>query len=136
MQDNSVKSFKYDLRTYREKIKQIGKLHNAIEECYYILGGVKGVDPSKEPIHSPPNIDAEHAIRERIEVLRAKLKRLRAQTDEIEYTMARIEKPLSDAIIAVYVDGRTLLSVSRDMYISTNGLLKRMNKAIKKALEY
>jgi len=135
MQTEEVRAFKYDLRAYKAKLNQIQDLENKIEECYYALGGVRGVDPSKEPMHSPPNIEYEYTVRNRIEELERKIKQLRVQTEEVERILNRMETSLKTAIISVYVDGHTIASVARKMYLSHNGLLRRMNREIKKALD-
>ena len=134
MQDDNVRSFKYDLRSYKSKQKRIRDLEERVEECYEALGGVRGIDPSKEPTHSLPNKEVEYALRNKIESLERKIGLLRVQTNEVDRILGKIEKPLRTAIISVYVDGKTIMSVANGLYLSHNGLLRRMNKAIKKAL--
>lgn len=133
-QPEQVRAFKSDLSTYLHKVDQARKLKEIIEDCYYQLGGVKGVDPSKEPIHSPPNKDIEYAIRDKITRLDQKLARVCAQIDEIREILNNIEKPLRTAVFDVYARGKTIRSVAIPMHLSETGLRKRMNKAIEKAL--
>ena len=135
MQDESVMAFKMDLRSYTFKKSEIKRIKDRIQGCYDRLGGVRGVDPSREPIHVLPDKDVEYAIRDQIEALGAKLRLLCDQTEYIEQTLSKMEKPLRMAIIAVYVSKESIRSVAGKMFISESGLRKRMNKAIKKALE-
>jgi DNA-directed RNA polymerase specialized sigma24 family protein len=133
MQDESIAAFKMDLRSYAFKKKEIKRIEDKIQECYDRLGGVRGVDPSREPIHATPNKDVEYAIRDQIEACEAKLRLLCDQTRYIEQTLEKMETTLKTAVIAVYVSRHSIRSVAGKMYISESGLRKRMNKEIKKA---
>lgn len=135
MQKESVKAFKRDLATYQYKIKKQADLKFKIQECYDRLGGVRAVDPSREPTHSQKNLDVEYAIRDKIEALTAKLDRLCAQTSEIEQILDRIEIPVRWAVFEVYALEKTVRSQADKYFISESGLRKRMNRAIEKALE-
>ncbi len=134
MQKESVKAFKRDLANYQYKKDSIKILEDKIEECYDKLGGVRSVDPSREPIHSPPDKDFEYMIRDRIEALERKRKRLCDQTEEVEQLLGKIENPVRMAVIEVYQNGNTIRSQAEKLFLSESGLRKRMNKAIEKAL--
>lgn len=134
MQPAEVRAFKTDLASYYLKLEQIKRYDELIERLYDILGGVRAIDPSKEPIHSVPDKEKEYAIREQISRFEAKKQLLQAQTKDLEQTLERIEKPLCEAIIEVYAKHKTISSVARKMFFSESGLRKRMNKAIQKAL--
>lgn len=134
-QPEDVRAFKTDLGSYNFKLKKIRELNEKIENIYDRLGGVRGVDPSREPIHSPPNKDLEYAMRDQITACERKLARLRDQTDEVKQILDRMETSIRMAVIAVYADRKTISAVSMDMNLSETGLRKRMNKAIEKALD-
>ena len=135
MQKDNVRAFKNELRNYRFYKKQLIEYEDAIEYYYDRLGGVRGVDPSREPIHSPPNKDYEYWLRDKIETyaqLKARTERNVLYVDQI---LGRMETSLRTAIIAIYVKGNKVSKLSMDMEISESGLLKRINKEIEKALD-
>lgn len=131
-----VRAFKNDLANYHVKITQIKKIETRIEDLYYQLGGVRGIDPSKEPIHSPPNKDLEYALRDKITVCEAKLSLVKAEIDDIRQTLDKMERPLRKAVFEVYANGNQIRAVASKMFLSESGLRKRMNKEIEKALNY
>lgn len=133
-QPEQVRAFKTDLASYNHKKAEIEKVQESIEECYYQLGGVRGIDPSKEPTRSVPNKDLEYSIRDKIETLTAKKERLCAQITYLEQTLDKIETTLKTAVIEVYANQEKIRNVATRMYLSETGLRKRMNKAIEKAL--
>lgn len=133
-QKDCVRAFKNELRNYEIYRKEILKLDEQIEELYYHLGGVRGIDPSKEPLHTVPDKDLEYRLRDRISILEAR-KQVREekikQTDEV---LGRIETTLRMALISVYAKGKTVDSIAIQMEISQTALIKRFNKAIERAL--
>lgn len=130
-----VKAFKNELRNYTYLCYVINTLENSIEDCYDRLGGVRGVDPSKEPIHGMPNKELEYKLRNDIEHYESILRQKVNQKVEIDRILGRIETPLKMAIIDVYVNGRRVDDTAKRMFLSHNGLYKQMNKAIKEALD-
>lgn len=134
MQTEEVKAFKNELRNYNYYLHKAITLSEEIEECYDRLGGVRGIDPSKEPLHIAPNTEMEWRLRDQIETYEAEKARYTAKANEIIRILDRIERPLRMAIKAVYADGQTVLKVSDWMYLSPSGLKRRMDNAIKKAL--
>ena len=134
MQREEVKAFKNELRNYTYYCSRIVSLENSIQFCYDRLGGVRGVDPSKEPTHVLPNKDLEYKLRDDIERYETKLRRYRAKLSEIDEILDRIETDVCEAIKRVYIKGEHIEKVGRELYLSHNGLAKRMNKAIERAL--
>lgn len=133
-QPEDVRAFKTDLASYNVKKKQIARLEEQIEECYDQLGGVRAIDPSKEPIHAMPNKDVEYAIRDKIERLRAKRERLCGQIEYLDEILERMEPTLKTAVIEIYSNQRKIRALASTMYLSETGLRKRINKEIEKAL--
>lgn len=134
MQSESVRAFKNELRNYSYYLSRAATLSASIDFLYDRLGGVRGVDPSKEPIHSPPNKEMEYQLREQIEALTQKKEAVAAKIKSIEQILARMETSLREAVIEVYVYNYKCVAVADRMYLSSTGLQKRMNKAIEKAL--
>ena len=134
MQRIEVKAFKNELRNYNYLCYYIETLKNSIEFCYDRLGGVRGIDPSKEPTHSMSNKELEYKLRNDIEHYESILRLKIDQKVEIDRTLDKIETPLRMAIISVYIKGNRVEDVAREMFLSHNGLYKQMNKAIMEAL--
>lgn len=134
-QSESVRAFKNELRNYHYYIGRAAELEDAIESLYDRLGGVRGVDPSKEPAHVLPNKEMEWKIREDITRLDLKLTNLRNKIAEIDEILGRIEEPIRTALKLVYIESNKVIMVAGMMYLSPSGLVKRMNREIKKALD-
>lgn len=134
MQPEEVRAFKNELRNYNYYLYKIITLGKSIEFLYDRLGGVHGVDPSKEPIHAMPNKDLEWKIRDDITRLEAKKSTTENKLREIDDVLHKIEEPIRTAIISVYISGKQISNVAGELYLSSSGLAKRINKAIKKAL--
>jgi len=136
MQSQSVRAFKNELRNYNYYLSRLVSLDNSIEWVYDRLGGVRGVDPSKEPTHNGvPNKDLEYKLRDDIERYEQEKTLVRAKVDYIDKILSRMKTELKCAVMSVYVEGKSFVLVSRKMYLSPNGLQKRINKAIEKALD-
>lgn len=135
MQKDSVRAFKNELRNYTYYLSRQVTLERAIEFTYDLLGGVRGVDPSREPLHTMPDPDREWQLRDEIDRYEAELARYRAKSCEIETVLGKMETSLKQAVMAVYVHGEHMDKVGREMSLSPNGLSKRINKAIEMALE-
>ena len=135
MQPKEVKAFKNRLRYYSYLTQEIKSLEDEIEELYERLGGVRGIDPSKEPLHTVPNKELEYKIRDIISKLDRDLSRKKGEKEEIDRILEKMETSLRTAVISVYVDGKTIAGVASKMYLSHTGLMKRMNMEIKKALD-
>ena len=134
MQSNQVRAFKNELRNYSFVLHEITTLENSIEFLYDRLGGVRGIDPSKEPLHTVPDKDLEYKLRDDISKLDAKLSLRRAEKERVEEIMGRVEKTLSDAIFRIYVLHARTDVVAGEMFISPNGLHHRINRALERAL--
>lgn len=134
-QSEKVRAFKNELRNYSYYIRRLIFLDEKIESCYEILGGVRGIDFTKEPIHSPPNKELEYKIRDDIE----RYRRLKERTeDKVKYCdeiLAKMETDIRWAITSVYVDGKQIRNIALKMYLAHSTLQKRINKAIEEALD-
>jgi hypothetical protein len=134
-QPESVRAFKNELRNYRFYIERAVELEDKIEFLYDRLGGVRGIDPSKEPLHIMPNRDIEWKIRDDISKLDAQMSLVRAKIRYVDQILAKMEEPVKTAIICVYIDKKKTDVVAVQMWISPSGLMKKMNKAIEEALD-
>ena len=135
MQDEEVRAFKNELRNYTYYLSRIVTLENSIEFLYDRLGGVRGIDPSKEPLHAMPNKEMEWKIRDDISKLQAKKERYENNLAEIDQILNLIEEFTRTALKLVYIEGKRTDIVAGQMLISPSGLKNRMNRAIKKAIK-
>lgn len=131
----NVRAFKNEMRNYVFYTSQVVSLENSIEFLYDRLGGVRGIDPSKEPIHSPPNKDLEYKLRDDITLLDSKKSLLEKKIAEIDMTLELIDIPIRTAVKMVYIYGKQVKYVADQFYLSPSGLAKRMDRAIEKALQ-
>lgn len=134
MQTDDVRAFKNELRNYNYYLSRIVTLANSIEFVFERLGGVRGIDPSKEPIHAMPDPDLEWKLRDQIEIYEAEKRRYEAKAGEIDQILNKMETSVREAVIEVYANGKTVMKVADKMYLSPSGLKRRIDKAIKKAL--
>lgn len=135
MQSDDVKAFKNELRNYNYNLNRLVTLNNSIEFCYDRLGGVRGIDPSKEPTHSLPNKDLEYILRDDIERYRRLQTLCEAKVNYVNEILNKMQTEVREAIISVYVEGKPMRNVASKMFMAHSTLQKKMNKEIKKALE-
>lgn len=135
MQKESVKAFKNELRNYRYYCARIKDLTEKIEFFYDRLGGVRAIDPSKEPMHSAPSKEYEYMLRDQIENYDRKKTLYKMKKDYIDGILGNVETSLRDALKRVYIDGTKVEKVAAEHFLSSSGMAKRMDRAIEKALE-
>ena len=133
-QSRRVQAFKNELRNYEFYVQRVEALNELIELCYESLSGLHGVDPSRIPMTPVPNKDLEYRVRDEIERHERNKHDTEANIAYVDEILGRIETPLREALIAVYVKGKTTRSVADKLYLSHSALLKQMNKALEKAL--
>lgn len=135
MQEPSVKAFKNELRNYTFYQTKVVSLTNSIEMCYDRLGGVRGIDPSKEPLHTAPNKELEWQIREEIEIFIKEKELFDRKIAYIERVLSQIDEPYRSAVTDIFAHGVNSYKVASGMNYSQSGLLHQINKSIKMALE-
>ena len=135
MQRPEVRAFKNELRNYTYYCSRIASLEESIEFMYDRLGGVRGIDPSKEPIHSAPDKEFEYMLRDKISSLEQDKAVYEVKRDYIDLILGRIENTLREALKLVYIDGQRLDRVSGKFFLTPNGLIYRLNKSIEEALK-
>lgn len=135
MQLEEVRAFKNELRNYNFYLSQERTLINSIEFLYDRLGGVRGVDPSKEPLHVVPNKELEWKIRDDISALDAKLTVLREKIRYIESILTKMEIDGRQAVIAVYACRHRMEDECIKYNYSPQGFNHYLNRVIKEALD-
>lgn len=134
-QKESVRAFKNELRNYNYYLSRVVSLTNSIEWCFERLGGIRGIDPSKEPLHIVPDKDYEYKIRDDIERFEAQKKLIEAKIKDIDEILNLIENPLKWAIISIYIENKRTDSIASELYLSPHGLHSRINRTISKAID-
>ena len=135
MQSEQVRAFKNDFRSYSYWLSRVITLENSIEYCYDRLGGVKGIDPSKEPTHAQPNKELEWKLRDDISRYEAELAKMERRIKETDEILDRIENDLREAIKSVYIQRQQIRKIADKYFLSYNGLSYRMDRAIERALD-
>ena len=135
MQKQEVRAFKNELRNYTYYCHRITTLDESIEFMYERLGGVRGIDPSKEPLHTAPNKDYEYMLREQIERYEESKALYVAKRDYIDKILGEVPNTLREALKSVYINGKRIDMVAVEYNLSANGLIYQMNKAIELALQ-
>ena len=135
MQREDVKAFKNQLRNYSYNLSRIVTLNNSIEFLYERLGGIRGIDPSKEPLHTMPNKDLEYKIRDDISKLETILRHVEDEIRLVDEILDRMDYDIRTAVKMVYIQGRMVKNVADKFHLSSSGLAKRMDKAIEKAIK-
>lgn len=130
-----IRAFKNELRNYNYYLSRVITLTESIEFLYDRLGGVRGIDPSKEPTHSQPNKDLEYKLRDDITRLEAKKSLVEDKIKDIDETLNKMEEPLKSCVISMYINGVHLIKLADELYLSPSGLMKRMNREIKRVLD-
>lgn len=129
-------AFKNEMRNYLFYKSKIAKLEELVERCYDMLGGVRAIDTSKEPIHSPPNKDVEYRIRDEIEKHLKNISITELRLKEVDDTLQKIKnEEMRGAIVDVYINGCSITKVSEQMFLSPSGLAKSMNKELKRVIK-
>ena len=135
MQKPEVRAFKNELRNYTYYCSRIASLEESIEFMYDKLGGVRGIDPSKEPLHTQPSMEFEYMVRDKITDLEKNKALYEAKRDYIDQILGKMETSVREAVISVYVRMEKCIKVADQHFLSSTGLQKRMNRAIEVALQ-
>lgn len=135
MQSRAVRAFKGRLKGYRYWQDRVKGQSELLAYCYDMLGASPR-SPKLDGIqcHSPKDIEAEYRVRGEIERIEPLLARARDEVNYIEEILARIEKPLREALIVIYSDGKRMEDEANKLGMATSTLNKQIDKAIEKAL--
>lgn len=139
-QHEEVKAFKNELMNYHAYKHRVTKLNELIEYCYHMLGGIKGVDTSKEPSQSHVhNLDVEYKIRDEIELHSKKIERTQIKINDIESVLKKIGELegewVAEATFKMYADGVSSRKLGSKYGYAPSSILYIINKGIRKALD-
>ena len=134
MQKREVEAFKYELRNYVWYKKGVIVLNDCIELEYDRLGGVRGVDPSREPVHALPDKDLEYKIRDKISKLEAEKDRLEKDLNHMDEILNRMGNDDRWGVFKVYAERKRLEDICKVFHYSPSGYSSRLDRAIEEAL--
>lgn len=134
MQKEEVGAFKNELRNYNYYLSRVKTLEASIEFLYDRLGGVRGIDPSKEPLHTMPNKEMEYKLRDDISRLDAKKARFERHLQEIDEVLNRMGNDERWGVFKVYAERKRLEDICKIFHYSPSGFRSRLERAIEEAL--
>lgn len=134
MQKEEVGAFKNELRNYNYYSSRIKTLEASIEFLYERLGGVRGIDPSREPLHTMPNKEMEWKLRDDIMKLDIKKSRFERHLQEIDEVLNRMENDDRLGAFSVYAERKRLEDVCKIFSYSASGFSAKLDRAIERAL--
>lgn len=134
MQKEEVGAFKNELRNYNYYLSRVKTMEASIEFLYDRLGGVRGVDPSKEPLHTMPNKEMEYKLRDDISRLDAQKARFERHLQEIDEVLNRMGNDERWGVFKVYAERKRLEDICKIFHYSPSGFRSRLERAIEEAL--
>lgn len=84
---------------------------------------------------SVPDKDLEYRIRNEIDRHERNKSLTEAKVRYCDEILNKMETSLKEAVMHIYVDGNTMESIARKMYLSTNALQHRINKELGRILD-
>lgn len=134
MQKKEVEAFKNELRNYNYYTSRVVTLEASIEFKYDRLGGVRGVDPSREPVHAQPNKEMEYKLRDDISKLEAEKERVERDLIHINEILNRMGNDDRWGVFKVYAERKRLEDICKVFNYSPSGYSAKLDRAIEEAL--
>lgn len=130
-----VRVFKRELRNLREYELKLKGANELIDRLYYELSGLKAIDYSKIPVHTPEDFSVKQRIYDELDKQKDRKEVLKVKINSIYEVLEGMPEDLRDAAVRVFADGERLEKIAREeFYLTDKGLLYRINKAIKFSL--
>ena len=136
MQGKDVKAFKNLMCNYQFNLDRVNRYRAQIEDCYAKLGAVpQSIDFAKVRTHSLPNKDFEYMLRDNIQFYEEKLKFYESQIKYVDEKLNLMPVETRKMASDMFILGESEIAVASRYFISPSGMRKRINNAIKKALD-
>lgn len=131
-----VATYKNELRNLVSLQKQVDDLNGRIEDIWYILTGVRGIDPSRTRVSSNPSVSEEKRLEmeDQIEHLTREKERIESNISYIRQILQLMPRDIRDACILIYAKGEKYSKVAMMQYRSTGSLQRAINSSIEQAL--
>lgn len=105
-----------ELKCYNGYKKDLYKLKEKIDLLWHKIGGIKGVDPSKEPVRSV-NKELLEQLKleelEKIERLENEYKRIKSQIDSIDTKLSLMSEKVGNIYKAIYFDKKSFYKIAK-----------------------
>lgn len=111
---DELQAFRNEISNYNFYVEKIIKIKEEIDDRYYELFGVRGVDPSKESLENKNNNAIELKRLENIEKFdlfkkekEDEIKRLKSQIDHILKVLNKMDQLTSQIFISIYINNKS-----------------------------
>ena len=111
---DELQAFRNEISNYNFYVEKIIKIKEEIDDRYYELFGVRGVDPSKESLENKNNNAIELKRLENIEKFdlfkkekEDEIKRLKSQIDHILKVLNQMDPLTSKIFISIYINNKS-----------------------------
>ena len=111
---DELQAFRNEISNYNFYVEKIIKIKEEIDDKYYELFGVRGVDPSKESLENKNNNAIELKRLESIEKFdlfkkekEDEIKRLKSQIDYILKVLNQMDPLTSKIFISIYINNKS-----------------------------
>lgn len=111
---DELQAFRNEISNYNFYVEKIIKIKEEIDDRYYELFGVRGVDPSKESLENKNNNAIELKRLESIEKFdlfkkekEDEIKRLKSQIDHILKVLNQMDPLTSKIFISIYINNKS-----------------------------
>ena len=111
---DELQAFRNEISNYNFYVEKIIMIKEEIDDSYYELFGVRGVDPSKESLENKNNNAIELKRLENIEKFdlfkkekEDEIKRLKSQIDHILKVLNQMDPLTSKIFISIYINNKS-----------------------------
>ena len=111
---DELQAFRNEISNYNFYVEKIIKIKEEIDDRYYELFGVRGVNPSKESLENKNNNAIELKRLENIEKFdlfkkekEDEIKRLKSQIDHILKVLNKMDPLTSKIFISIYINNKS-----------------------------
>lgn len=128
MNKDDVNLFKSELKVLRILERKVNILKTNRERLVYLLQGVRGLDPSREPSGGGKDktlelIEAKSKLDTEIEELESRIKQIYATLDKADKRQAEI-------LVKIYADDYTIAEVAEDVGYSESQMKRIIDRII------
>lgn len=132
---HSIDTLKSELRNYTSYVRYKIFLQDRIEDLWYELSGVKGVRYDRLPTLPNPTNQRQLALMDKLDYFQSELHRVEMQIRYLDSVLDGLDEEGSELIRYVLIDRHTLLEAGERWYITNTAVIKRIDTALRKAVD-
>lgn len=128
------KVFKNEISNLKAYYQSLIEINNDLERLSYDLTGVKGVRFDRQPGSFNPSL-SEYRKLDLIEKIEEKEKELdytQLAIKRYESNLNKLPKPIRDAVVQIFIQGRTFAEMGKLLGYSDHGLHYKIKKEVEK----